>query len=45
MLGTRPGKVELQEAVVLVAEELFASDNQFVSQFLSGASRGPLGME
>jgi phospholipid/cholesterol/gamma-HCH transport system ATP-binding protein len=27
------------------AEELFDSDNQFVNQFLSGASRGPLGME
>ena len=27
------------------AEELFASENQFVSQFLSGASKGPLGME
>src|SRR5215210_4417100 len=27
------------------AEELFNSDNQFVRQFLSGASRGPLGME
>jgi phospholipid/cholesterol/gamma-HCH transport system ATP-binding protein len=27
------------------AEELFDSDNQFVSQFLSGASQGPLGME
>src|SRR4051812_9998027 len=27
------------------AEELFDSDNQFVRQFLSGASRGPLGME
>jgi phospholipid/cholesterol/gamma-HCH transport system ATP-binding protein len=27
------------------AEELFDSDNQFVQQFLSGASKGPLGME
>jgi phospholipid/cholesterol/gamma-HCH transport system ATP-binding protein len=27
------------------AEELFSSDNQFVRQFLSGASQGPLGME
>jgi phospholipid/cholesterol/gamma-HCH transport system ATP-binding protein len=27
------------------AEELFNSDNQFVRQFLSGASQGPLGME
>jgi phospholipid/cholesterol/gamma-HCH transport system ATP-binding protein len=27
------------------AEELFNSENQFVNQFLSGASRGPLGME
>jgi phospholipid/cholesterol/gamma-HCH transport system ATP-binding protein len=27
------------------ADELFDSDNQFVRQFLSGASRGPLGME
>jgi phospholipid/cholesterol/gamma-HCH transport system ATP-binding protein len=27
------------------AEELFDSDNQFVKQFLSGASQGPLGME
>jgi phospholipid/cholesterol/gamma-HCH transport system ATP-binding protein len=27
------------------AEELFDSENQFVRQFLSGASRGPLGME
>ena len=27
------------------AEELFESDNQFVNQFLSGASKGPLGME
>jgi phospholipid/cholesterol/gamma-HCH transport system ATP-binding protein len=27
------------------AEELFNSENQFVRQFLSGASRGPLGME
>ena len=27
------------------ATELFNSDNQFVRQFLSGASRGPLGME
>ena len=27
------------------ADELFNSDNQFVRQFLSGASRGPLGME
>jgi phospholipid/cholesterol/gamma-HCH transport system ATP-binding protein len=27
------------------AEELFNSDNQFVRQFLSGESRGPLGME
>jgi phospholipid/cholesterol/gamma-HCH transport system ATP-binding protein len=27
------------------AEELFDSDNQFVRQFLSGASKGPLGME
>jgi phospholipid/cholesterol/gamma-HCH transport system ATP-binding protein len=27
------------------AEELFDSDNQFVRQFLSGASQGPLGME
>ena len=27
------------------AEELFNSDNMFVRQFLSGASRGPLGME
>jgi phospholipid/cholesterol/gamma-HCH transport system ATP-binding protein len=27
------------------AEELFDSDNQFVNQFLSGASQGPLGME
>ena len=27
------------------AEELFDSDNQFVRQFLSGASHGPLGME
>jgi phospholipid/cholesterol/gamma-HCH transport system ATP-binding protein len=27
------------------AEELFNSDNQFVNQFLSGASQGPLGME
>ena len=26
-------------------QELFNSDNQFVRQFLSGASRGPLGME
>ena len=27
------------------ADELFNSDNHFVRQFLSGASRGPLGME
>jgi ABC-type transport system involved in resistance to organic solvents, ATPase component len=27
------------------AEELFASENPFVRQFLSGESRGPLGME
>jgi phospholipid/cholesterol/gamma-HCH transport system ATP-binding protein len=27
------------------ADELFNSDNMFVRQFLSGASRGPLGME
>ncbi|PZR67800.1 MAG: ABC transporter ATP-binding protein [Solirubrobacterales bacterium] len=27
------------------AEELFNSENQFVRQFLSGESRGPLGME
>ena len=27
------------------AEELFASDNPFVQQFLAGASAGPLGME
>ncbi|HXB14325.1 MAG TPA: ABC transporter ATP-binding protein [Solirubrobacteraceae bacterium] len=27
------------------AEELFASENPFVQQFLSGASAGPLGME
>ena len=27
------------------AQELFNSDNMFVRQFLSGASRGPLGME
>jgi phospholipid/cholesterol/gamma-HCH transport system ATP-binding protein len=27
------------------AEELFDSDNQFVNQFLAGASHGPLGME
>jgi phospholipid/cholesterol/gamma-HCH transport system ATP-binding protein len=27
------------------AEELFNSDNQFVHQFLNGASSGPLGME
>ena len=27
------------------AEELFASDNPFVRQFLSGESQGPLGME
>jgi phospholipid/cholesterol/gamma-HCH transport system ATP-binding protein len=27
------------------AEELFNSENQFVRQFLSGASQGPLGME
>src|SRR3954465_13078611 len=27
------------------AEELFDSENQFVNQFLSGASQGPLGME
>jgi phospholipid/cholesterol/gamma-HCH transport system ATP-binding protein len=27
------------------AEDLFNSDNQFVRQFLSGASQGPLGME
>jgi phospholipid/cholesterol/gamma-HCH transport system ATP-binding protein len=27
------------------ADELFESDNQFVRQFLSGASQGPLGME
>jgi phospholipid/cholesterol/gamma-HCH transport system ATP-binding protein len=27
------------------AEELFDSENQFVRQFLSGASKGPLGME
>jgi phospholipid/cholesterol/gamma-HCH transport system ATP-binding protein len=27
------------------AEDLFSSDNQFVRQFLSGASQGPLGME
>jgi phospholipid/cholesterol/gamma-HCH transport system ATP-binding protein len=27
------------------AEELFDSDNQFVRQFLSGESQGPLGME
>jgi phospholipid/cholesterol/gamma-HCH transport system ATP-binding protein len=27
------------------AEELFNSDNQFVRQFLAGASQGPLGME
>src|SRR3954452_16588522 len=27
------------------ADELFDSDNQFVRHFLSGASRGPLGME
>ena len=27
------------------AEELFDSDNQFVRQFLAGASQGPLGME
>src|ERR1044072_6438972 len=27
------------------AEDLFKSDNQFVRQFLSGASQGPLGME
>jgi phospholipid/cholesterol/gamma-HCH transport system ATP-binding protein len=27
------------------AEELFESDNQFVRQFLSGESQGPLGME
>jgi phospholipid/cholesterol/gamma-HCH transport system ATP-binding protein len=27
------------------AEELFESENHFVRQFLSGASRGPLGME
>lgn len=27
------------------ASELFASDNPFVSQFLSGAAAGPLGME
>jgi phospholipid/cholesterol/gamma-HCH transport system ATP-binding protein len=27
------------------AEELFNSDNQFVRQFLSGESQGPLGME
>ena len=27
------------------ADELFNSDNQFVRQFLSGESRGPLGME
>src|SRR6187455_455000 len=26
-------------------EDLFASENKFVRQFLSGASRGPLGME
>jgi phospholipid/cholesterol/gamma-HCH transport system ATP-binding protein len=27
------------------AEDLFNSDNQFVRQFLAGASQGPLGME
>jgi phospholipid/cholesterol/gamma-HCH transport system ATP-binding protein len=27
------------------AEDLFASENPFVRQFLSGASAGPLGME
>jgi len=27
------------------AEQLFDSDNQFVRQFLSGESAGPLGME
>jgi phospholipid/cholesterol/gamma-HCH transport system ATP-binding protein len=27
------------------AEELFASDNPFVKQFLSGEARGPLAME
>ena len=27
------------------ADELFDSDNQFVRQFLAGASQGPLGME
>jgi phospholipid/cholesterol/gamma-HCH transport system ATP-binding protein len=27
------------------ADELFNSDNQFVRQFLAGASQGPLGME
>jgi phospholipid/cholesterol/gamma-HCH transport system ATP-binding protein len=27
------------------AEDLFNSENQFVRQFLSGASQGPLGME
>ena len=27
------------------AEDLFSSDNQFVRQFLAGASQGPLGME
>ena len=27
------------------ADELFKSDNQFVRQFLAGASQGPLGME
>ncbi len=26
------------------AEELFNSENAFVSQFLAGAARGPLGM-
>ena len=30
---------------VCCAQELFNSDNMFVRQFLSGASRGPLGME
>ena len=27
------------------AEELFASENPFVKQFLAGASAGPLGMD
>ena len=35
------GKLVLQGA----AEEMFESEDEFIRQFLSGESRGPLGMD